>query len=118
MNTFLKTALSLGFAKDTWKGVRLYSDSPFAMNDKVAHLLGWAILWALLSPLPLTLVWWAASVVLWESLEHYRMTKWVMGGRIWPRPAVCEEFSWRDCVADALGAGLMQVILWWSHLAL
>lgn len=83
-------------ARDTWFGV-----------DKVEHIVWSIAYWTVLTPF--SSGWehvgsFAAGAVGVELVQLYRFWRWFEKGQPQPRPAMCDPFSWKDLIADAVGA--------------
>jgi len=47
-----------------------------------------------------------------ELVELYRFWRWDRQGRPEPWPFLCDQVSWRDLIADVVGAALAAAALW------
>ena len=88
------------FARDRWLAL-----------DKLEHVVWAFFLWTVLAALT-----WASLLVLLglfaiaavgvEVVELYRFWRWDKEGCPPPWPFLCDQVSWRDLIADLVGAGL------------
>lgn len=104
---------ALGFAHDHFVGGGDLVDTRawYAGRDKVQHIVAAAALAGALRHLLHVDLAGTAGLVLGaglaiECVEHWRYYWWATRGAGRTFPVLCDRFSWRDLVADAVGLGL------------
>jgi len=97
--------------------MKLFADDRFLALDKLEHIVWAFVTWTMLAALTrasflVLLGLFGIAAVGVELVELWRFWRWDGKGRPQPWPWLTDQFSYRDLVADVVGAALAAGALW------